>query len=1076
MERTLAQTRALYESFFALCPNLPDEVREKSRDLLVAAEQREDREARVQALETLNDTCLPGFCALEQGGYGCYDWGDHLHDFPGSFGHRMRLVVAALRENRQAYLGYGGYVLAVYPDYAVVCKFADDYGYGEGEYYRVPFAIDEGDNTVALGEMSAVDVLTVDVEKGVVSPLGEVEDTEVVGEETQGEETVTTQEEVTKTDNGQEFKASAYLIVPDVGEPSTWKVRVEETPGNVTVAQLGRAYAALTKGFRGNKVEASDAEISAAKKKLKGLYKKHGATWPGDKKKQDQAEVNADPEWLLQGEDPPGGEQELIQTVEATITQACKCEKTGRMKIKGTATVGNQLNRNGEVYPTQVWQDNMPRLQELVSQDALTGESDHPKSNSASLDRIAIKYTAIRMDGDEITFEGEVIPTIPAGQNLEILLENNVRVDISSRGYGRTATQEWTDPKSGQVYKKVPVVARGFRCDAFDAVVRGASQGSTIESHTTQAARDAAEEDLEMSQAAELTQQIAEIAAQVKTLSEVVLKTNGATPPAAPVETPPAPTNGDGNQQQGLLGGGVTTDTLARMEQMFIQQRKREMLEEAKLKWSQPWVNTFRNHLDKIEAKTISELEAKVEQVVSIIQTGFDQAPPFPGNGFTVKQDVGNRPGPKTPNEMIDFLVRDLPDGPSSGGAATDAESGVEGITIPNWLNSPRQQCKRVLQNMAQLELEGFNGPLSLQTLVKFHQGYDKRELDRDWMNQACADGTTSVAANGAPATCVFIFPLVTRVWPLLIANEIASIQPMDRPDGKIFFLDFLRIVTGASFTDEGGNLVSDRVRADNSSLFSSSYSNKAAECDTSVQLQLRIASKNVTATTKQIHSNWTQEEVQDLRAYHNLDAASLLLEGQSKQVALEWNLTILNAMLAAAGAGNRNYGTVAPTGFNQEEWERYITRYLDASSIDIMTKRNAGMTHIVMGPAAGLRVAALNRWAVTPVAVPNPEMFPGLVLTPWTGMGTGSVVKAYISTFWTNQNSDKILVIRRGPEWSDTPYVWAPYADYVSPVLTTPSTMTHQRGIMSRAAHTSVVPEAMGTVTIQTGVTGVPL
>lgn len=86
--------------------------------------------------------------------------------------------------------------------------------------------------------------------------------------------------EMMKTDGGMQFGKGAYLIVPDPQKPSTWKVRVEEEPGKVTVAQLGRAAAALTGGFRGNKVEATDAEINAAKSKLRRMYQQMKAEPP----------------------------------------------------------------------------------------------------------------------------------------------------------------------------------------------------------------------------------------------------------------------------------------------------------------------------------------------------------------------------------------------------------------------------------------------------------------------------------------------------------------------------------------------------------------------------------------------------------------------------------------------------------------------------------------------------------------------------------------------------------------------------------------------------------------------------
>jgi len=79
-----------------------------------------------------------------------------------------------------------------------------------------------------------------------------------------------------KTDGGRKYGPGAYLVVPDPDKPSTWKLRIEETPGKVTVAQLGRAAAALGPGFRGQRVQLSADERKAVAKKLIALYRKHG--------------------------------------------------------------------------------------------------------------------------------------------------------------------------------------------------------------------------------------------------------------------------------------------------------------------------------------------------------------------------------------------------------------------------------------------------------------------------------------------------------------------------------------------------------------------------------------------------------------------------------------------------------------------------------------------------------------------------------------------------------------------------------------------------------------------------------
>lgn len=78
-----------------------------------------------------------------------------------------------------------------------------------------------------------------------------------------------------KTEGGKKYPAEAYLYVPDSKKPSTWKLRIwETTDAKVTVRQLGRAVAAIGKGFRGQKVQLAPGELPKIKSKLLALYKK----------------------------------------------------------------------------------------------------------------------------------------------------------------------------------------------------------------------------------------------------------------------------------------------------------------------------------------------------------------------------------------------------------------------------------------------------------------------------------------------------------------------------------------------------------------------------------------------------------------------------------------------------------------------------------------------------------------------------------------------------------------------------------------------------------------------------------
>ncbi len=80
-----------------------------------------------------------------------------------------------------------------------------------------------------------------------------------------------------KRENGIDFPARDYAYVPDPQLPSSWKLRLTETPGKVTVAQLGRAAAALSAGgFRGQRVEIPPRALSAIKRRIRAEYRKLG--------------------------------------------------------------------------------------------------------------------------------------------------------------------------------------------------------------------------------------------------------------------------------------------------------------------------------------------------------------------------------------------------------------------------------------------------------------------------------------------------------------------------------------------------------------------------------------------------------------------------------------------------------------------------------------------------------------------------------------------------------------------------------------------------------------------------------
>ena len=78
-----------------------------------------------------------------------------------------------------------------------------------------------------------------------------------------------------KTEDGIEYPAEAFAYVPDPEMPSTWKLRLWESPDDkITARQVGMAVAALGAGFRGNKVEIPSGDLAGVKAKVRSAWSK----------------------------------------------------------------------------------------------------------------------------------------------------------------------------------------------------------------------------------------------------------------------------------------------------------------------------------------------------------------------------------------------------------------------------------------------------------------------------------------------------------------------------------------------------------------------------------------------------------------------------------------------------------------------------------------------------------------------------------------------------------------------------------------------------------------------------------
>jgi len=950
----------------------------------------------------------------------------HFH-VEGSYGEICSNVYAAFRDYCRDQYANDGYewatwrnqILSILPDHIIIYRWRDEVC----DYFKLSYSVD-GTGKVTFSEPEEVDVTVV-----VRALKNDVDD----------DSTSQSKEKPMNTDETQKQDAVADATVVETSKavghsddnPSVGSTPTDANGPGASVPAPNDAATAATgvehAGDEGVGSAASTGSTGAVATELahseEGLKGENPAS-PGKNVnvKQQSEDLVGKAEFFLQHVGVDKAKTSFCSILEQSYVEQGNQKM---LRIQGIATRAEIESAAGIVYPLEVWEQNLEPMNTSAAAGKFIGKLEHPDQEQGLIDT-AIRFDKFWIQGNDVHFSGVVLNT-ENGRELQALIEGGVQIDMSSRGYGKAQKQSWRG-------KEVLVIQSGFVCTGFDAVHYGASTGSAI----TEAQRQSKNQPKEGETTVE------------ETTTQTAAQTQDANKPT---------TQSKADQLR---------------EAAIIQSTRASLLDVSNL--NAIGQKAYEKAL--AECQTLEALIEKSEGILPTLQSTFakpndDEAQEQGGTAyapyFFTKQSK-EETAPQTPGELIERLVADLPDTPY--GTAT------QGAFPDNHFRSPRAACRRLLQNIARERTAVFDGHKAVLGLLALEQG--KVERAGDILTQSLATGSTVAGGNaegdGAPLSAPLIFPLVRRIFPRYIMNEIASIQPMDRPEGKIFFLDQWRVGDPSGSTEKRIDLNT------SSNPFNSSFADNATEGAQAKLVRLRLTSQSVSAHTKKLGAQWSIEEMQDLRAYHGLDAAQELMSGVAREVALEWNLEVLNDMLAQASAGSLTFGTTTPaSGFpNQVDWDAYIWVYIQKLDNLIFSKRNGPMTHIVCGVDAALALAKSGRMTFT-IGGENggdmDEIYPGAVYMGVVNAPNGSKYKVLKTNFWGSGTTEgsKILGLRRGSEWSDTPYIWAPYTDYVTPMLTDPDDFSQKQGIMSRAAKKVVVGDAMGVITVSNA-TGVVL
>jgi hypothetical protein len=252
-------------------------------------------------------------------------------------------------------------------------------------------------------------------------------------------------------------------------------------------------------------------------------------------------------------------------------------------------------------------------------------------------------------------------------------------------------------------------------------------------------------------------------------------------------------------------------------------------------------------------------------------------------------------------------------------------------------------------------------------------------------------------------------------------------------------------------------------------------------------EIDIKIESIAVTATTRKLRARWSPELAQDLNAYHSMDAEVELTQILSEQIALEIDREILNDLLVEArganffwsrspgkfvnkrsGAAVQLASTLATgpqfTGTVREWYETLVETIIDvANEIHRKTLRGSA-NFIVCSP----EVATIFEASVL--------YKPSIKIDGQGQVGSefslGAAAIGSLSNRFTVYKDpyfprNKILVGYKGGSYLETGYVYAPYVPLiVTPTIFAPEDFTPRKGVMTRYGKKMVRADFYGTVT----------
>ena len=328
-------------------------------------------------------------------------------------------------------------------------------------------------------------------------------------------------------------------------------------------------------------------------------------------------------------------------------------------------------------------------------------------------------------------------------------------------------------------------------------------------------------------------------------------------------------------------------------------------------------------------------------------------------------------------------------------------------------------------------------------------------------METATAGGTS--AGNVATLNRV-ILPVIRRVMPTVIANELVGVQPMTGPVGQIHTLRVRYSDTagsGASGATAGEEALSPfKIAEAYSGNTSTGKANATAamEAVPGNRLSIQILKQTVEAKSRKLSARWTFEAAQDAQSQHGIDVEAEIMAALAQEITAEIDQEVIQSLTTLAGNGTETYDQAAVSGTATFVGDEHAALAVQinrvANLIAQRTRRGAGNWAVV----SPTMLTVLQSATTSAFARTTEGAFEAPTNTKMVGT-LNNAMKVYVNTY---ASDDDVLVGYKGTSESDAAAFYCPYIPLMSSgVVLDPDTFEPVVSFMTRYGYVELTNTA---------------